>query len=107
MNKELFAKCIAHLESHYEKADRICDLLDSLGSETVCFYPYQSDDELILDILREHYGESVVENDIAYFCYELEFGRDWKPGAVTENGVDVKLATIDDLYEVCEKSLRK
>lgn len=107
MNKELFIKCIAQLKSHGEKVDKICDLLDELGDEHTYFYPFSSDDELILDVLRDQYGEDIVENDVCYFCYELEFGKNWEPGAVTENGEDVKMATIEDLYKVCEKGLKK
>lgn len=107
MNKELFTKCISQLKTHQEKSDKVCNLLDELSDEASYFYPYSSDDELILDFLRDHYGESIVENDICYFCYELNFGADWEPGTITWNDEDVKMATIDDLYEICEKELGK
>lgn len=105
MNKQLFTKCIEQLKAHQEKSDKICALLDSLSEERNCFYPFSDDDALIFDILRDAYSESVVENDVSYFCYELEFGKRWKPGCVTEDGEDVKLRTIDDLYDVCERAL--
>lgn len=107
MNKQLFTKCIEQLKAHQEKSDKICVLLDSLSEDRNCFYPFGDDDALIFDVLRDAYSESIVENDIAYFCYELEFGEKWTSGCVTENGEDVRMKTVDDLYDVCEKSLAK
>lgn len=40
---------------------------------------------------------------IDYWIYELDFGKNWKPGIVTNNGVDVKLETASDLYDVLVK----
>ena len=36
---------------------------------------------------------------ISYWAYELCFGEGYKPGCVTDNGVDVPLKTADDLYD--------
>ena len=46
--------------------------------------------------------ESIMEDDgewISYWAYELCFGKGYKPGCVTDNGVDVPLKTADDLYD--------
>lgn len=40
---------------------------------------------------------------IDYWIYELDFGKNWKPGTVTNNGVDIKLETVSDLYDVLVK----
>ena len=106
MKKELFVKCIEQLKAHQEKSDKICTLLDSLSEERNCFYPFSDDDALIFDILIDYYSESIVENDISYFCYDLEFGKCWSPGTITQDDKDIKMETIDDLYEVCEKALK-
>lgn len=107
MDKQLFIKCIGQLKAHQEKSDRICNLLDSLGDEAVCFYPFVDDDALIFEVLKDAYSDDIVGNDVSYFCYELEFGEKWAPGCMTENGEDVEMRTIDDLYAVCEKGISK
>ena len=40
---------------------------------------------------------------ISYWMWELNFGENWKPGTVTENGNDVPLKTIDDLWNLLTK----
>lgn len=36
---------------------------------------------------------------ISYWIYELDFGRSWKPGLITDvNGKDIRLQTKEDLY---------
>lgn len=36
---------------------------------------------------------------ISYWLWELEFGEKYKPGCVTDNGVDVDLSTAEKLYD--------
>jgi len=47
--------------------------------------------------------EYVMEDNtdlIGYFCYELNFGRDWREGCITDaDGKDVRLSTIEELYK--------
>lgn len=40
---------------------------------------------------------------IDYWVYELDFGKNWRPGCVTDNGIDVKLETVSDLYDLLLK----
>lgn len=38
---------------------------------------------------------------ISYFIFELDCGKSWKPGTVTEqDGTDIPLGTIDDLWNL-------
>lgn len=106
MNKQLFTKCIEQLKAHQEKSDKICNLLDSLSEERNCFYPFSDDDQLIFSILADYYSEEIMENEIAYFCYDLEFGKCWSPGTITQDDKDIKMETINDLYDVCEADLK-
>ena len=40
---------------------------------------------------------------IDYWIYELDFGKKWKPGCVMDNGAEVKLETVSDLYDALVK----
>jgi len=49
-------------------------------------------------------GNSDITDDVSYFCFELNFGKDWKPGSVIdkdENGneVEVDFSTAEKLYD--------
>lgn len=41
--------------------------------------------------------------DIEYFMYELDFGRKWKRGMVTDKGRDIKLTTAEKLWNYLTK----
>ena len=48
------------------------------------------------------------EGWIGYFMYELDWGATWKEGTITnKDGTDIKLATIEDLYEILIQSKAK
>jgi hypothetical protein len=36
---------------------------------------------------------------ISYWAWELEFGKKYRPGCVTDNGVDVDISTTEKLYD--------
>lgn len=48
----------------------------------------------------------VITNDdsqhswIEYYIWELDFGRKWKKGMVSVNGIDYKLKTTNDLWNI-------
>lgn len=58
----------------------------------------------VLRLLHNIFGEADRDNWIEYFCFELDFGKKWKPDSVTKkDGTSIKLQTIEDLYEfLCE-----
>lgn len=66
----------------------------------ICFGYYV---DLGLQILIDVFDDK--DNWICYFVYELDFGKKWKQGMVTENDVDVKLQTAEDLYDLLIKNM--
>lgn len=55
----------------------------------------------VLQLLHFIFGERDVEEWISYFCFELDFGRKYKDGMVTDkDGKNIPLGTIGDLYNV-------
>ena len=41
------------------------------------------------------------EDWIGYYCWELDMGKNWKPGMITaKDGKDIPLGTVRDLYEL-------
>lgn len=36
--------------------------------------------------------------DLDYYCFELDFGRNWSPGMVTIDGKDIPLRNAEDLW---------
>ena len=62
--------------------------------------------DLLTVLLEKNYGFSNKEffGDITYFCDELDFGRKWTPGSVTEtdengNEVDIDFSSAEKLWD--------
>lgn len=50
----------------------------------------------LINLLSEQFND---ESDwIGYWVYDLDLGTKWKEGTVIDNGKDVKLKTVEDLY---------
>ena len=41
------------------------------------------------------FGQSWIE----YFCFELDFGKKYKKGMITDNGVDIDFSTASHVHE--------
>ncbi len=47
------------------------------------------------------------EDWIGYYCWELDMGKNWKPGMITaKDGKDIPLGTVRDLYELLIDNFR-
>lgn len=109
MKKKLFVRCIEKIKADREKERKICDVLEEVsGDSGSCnVFLFDETENFIYEILADYYSEEIVEGYIAYFTCELEFGEKWKPGDITDGDKDIKLQTIDDLYDACEKALNE
>lgn len=53
----------------------------------------------VVKILEETLND--VDGWVAYWCWDLDFGRDWHEGIVTEaDGTDICLETMEDLWDL-------
>lgn len=98
LTKTEFAKYIKSLKDNWNFGNELMNLFDKYhGDIGICQSP---DCSIALAKLL-----SRVMNDkndwIGYFCYELDFGKNWAPGMITDiNGKDISLATVDDLWDL-------
>ena len=57
-----------------------------------------SHEGIVLDLLKLLMHDEM--NDIDYFVYELDYGRKYKPGMISENdGTEIDLSTSEKLYK--------
>lgn len=101
LTKEEFLRGIDNLERMCKERDIICD---ALGCNE-CFL----DDWIwkyydLIYSLCDFSENGIGVSDLSYFCWEIDFGKDWSPGDITdENGNDVKLKTAEDLWKEITK----
>lgn len=95
------------------KIRRKCDMLDDLN---LLFAKYDMDIvifagedlDVAVEALHMAFGEADKDDWISYYCWELDFGREWEPGMITaKNGDDIKLETPDDLYDLLMENLNR
>ncbi len=105
INKQLFIRCINSLQYVNDFQTGVNELIRNHNKQNIngdycdlgaVMYPDCT--SALLSLLEEVMGDT--SGDISYFCYELDFGRDWHEGCITnEDGTDIKMATVDDLWD--------
>lgn len=78
------------------KDEKMCRISEVLGDVDELFSINCLDEAVeLLSLLCDD-----VDGDIPYWMWELNYGKDWKPGYVLgPDGVDIKLQTVRDLYD--------
>lgn len=97
MTKENFAKLINAVKNH---SDYIWNLYKDYSIDFVNSPVMEIENE-ITKYLKAQFDDK--SDWISYWMWELDFGENWKPGTVTENGNDIPLKTIDDLWNLLTK----
>ena len=105
LTKEEFVNIIKRLESSY---DLICQYMDDVEKNRILI-PDQlitafSQEPLVVKLL-----EKIMKDDeefISYFVYELNYGRDYTTGLVTDRDGVVNIASAENLYEYLIKEMK-
>lgn len=101
INREDFKDYINGLERYYRKTEPILDLLrDTEDFDELYFSAIQLLAQLVA------YGSPInpewVLDDLEYFIYELDYGREYEPGMITDEqypGNIVDFSNADHLYD--------
>lgn len=103
ISKELFIDCIKSMRDVWDYQRESVKLINKYNpySQT-SFLDYPSCDDELLILLTKIMND--CDGLISYFCYEIDFGREWKVGCMTDiDGTDIPLGTIEDLWNELNK----
>ena len=56
---------------------------------------------LVFEMLENYFNDK--GKLIEYFCHDLEFGKDYKDGSITFDGVNVSMRNSGELWEVLKR----
>jgi len=59
--------------------------------------PLNNLESCYVDVLKDAMKDT--SGDIDYFIYDLNWGKEYAPGCVTENEVDLDFSSVDALYD--------
>lgn len=95
LTKQLFIESMISIREYYNLLDKIEEVLQADLCESGLY-----------EIFTRYIAtlETLCNNDIiSYFIWDLEWGKNWKHGCVTDkNGNDIKLQTLNDLWKYIE-----
>lgn len=98
LTKEEFCTAVDHYEEMCAQEDTIVNALGGdfewKPSEWIGSYYSLLTQMCDLDETLE-YG-----TDLDYYCYELDFGRKWKPGMITIDGKDIPCRNAEELWNM-------
>lgn len=97
ITKELFVEAMEEAKKCDDYQNWLNKQLRKSGADGYIFQPNCIDS--VIKLLHFYFKKADANDTITYFCFELDYGRKWKPGMVTEkDGGDVVLSTSEDLY---------
>ena len=109
ISREKFCEYINLLKKMDEKEDSLTQAFRNLdeNADVAMVGLYTPERRAILDLLNQIMDVPTTKEwggDIDYFCYELNFGKDYKDGSVTDSdGTIINMGTPEDLYDYLVK----
>ena len=100
MTKKVFIKMMTDYKKLQDDIDSVHDAMRKLDpdfggfciSRVECF---------IMELIKHTFND---ESDwVAYYIYDLSWGKKYKKGCVTEKDKDIPLKTLSDLYNLINK----
>lgn len=108
VNKNEFIKIINRLKDYTKLQDKINDLFKDLldnkeqdfcNAGSICI----GHESVVVKLL-----EDMFETDlISWWIYELDYGKEYKPGCLTEDDMEIDVSTADKLYDVLMKNYER
>ena len=108
VNKNDFIEISNRLQNYTELQDKINNLFDGYidnkeqdfcNAGSICI----GHESIVVKLL-----EDMFETDlISWWIYELNYGKEYKPGCLTEDDKEVDISTSDKLYDVLIKNLER
>ena len=103
LTKEEFCKVIDQLQKAWDAESQIDKIARDLGSDFLSVDLTYLGGPLTTVLDKMFNSET---EDVYYFCYELNFGREYKPGSVKDpDGTDVDFSTAEKLYDYLIKHM--
>lgn len=97
LSKDDFCNAIAAIQSFWDKIREIENVLGVVFDEDSIVNIVSSYIDTLSFIMGDYSNE---DSWINYFCWELDFGRNWEPGCVEIDGKDYPLSNAGELYEL-------
>ncbi len=109
ISKDLFVETINFIKERNEFEIKLNNMLTEEYSDCI-FYPSNKWFDKVVQLLSAgfDYEDEIISDWIYYFIFELDFGKKWKEGCVTETKkvddkeveIDIPLGTPEDLYNM-------
>jgi hypothetical protein len=103
ITKEKFCSAIRELKYSEDLQQSIAKAVNKYNNQIHSDYPERYGMVVSHEFLVAELLEIIMDDeseDISYFCFELNYGSNYKPGCVTdENGNDLDFSTPESLYD--------
>ena len=108
--KEKFCEIIRELEAGESLQNKVASAVRQYNNLVRSDYPEPFGMVICHEFLVIELLEEIMQDEsetILYFCVELDYGKSYTPGCITENGEDIDISTPEKLYDYLEMEKRK
>ena len=108
LTKKEFVKIMNRLRDSSDLVNKVDELFINSRDNVECDFCNGaglqiSHESIVVQLLSKIMRDN--SDDIGYFIYELDYGRKYEPGMITdENGKDIDIGTTEKLYEYLSKA---
>jgi len=103
MDRELFIDTMNKIEALAREQDEFDVLLRKIDPEFGGGYIHNKTIFLLEELLSKMVNDKY--DNISYYMWEIDFGKEWEPGCITEeDGTPIPLSNAGELYDLIMES---
>lgn len=99
LTKQEFVDAIKFIKQQHEKEDKLHEALRDIAPDIQGDFIFAEFEDKFVTLLKKAMELPEINDDIGYFIYELNFGVNYKPGMITENGYDIDFSSAEAVYD--------
>lgn len=100
IDKKTFVKCMNTLHDLDNYLSSMYDIGIRLNDDHVIFEVQQQFMDLLSNCVDDKLDQKYIYSDLSYFIYDLNWGKDYKPGSIKdEDENDIDFSTVDKVWE--------
>lgn len=112
LTKEQFVECVDRIKKTRDKDDMLSEAIEkACNNDCYVIGLYGTEYSTMVDLLSYAMGLEVGTysgNMLEYFIYDLNFGKEYKEGCVTEiDGSPIDISTTEKLYDYIASEAEK
>ena len=105
ITKESFCDLIDSMESYWRKLQKVGDVTGVDYSSSIFISLFDKVTDFLIEVFDLEKNDTYLADDINWYMFELDFGKEWRPGSLLIDERDIPCRNSEELWDIVTKEV--